>query len=41
MSLAVDSAEVAEELNSSEETDFAPSSDELAATEENQEDEKQ
>jgi len=39
-SLAVDSAEVAEEIASSE-TDFAPSSDELAATEETQEDEKQ
>ncbi len=41
MSLAVDSAEVAEEVASSEATNFAPSSDELAATDENQEDEKQ
>jgi transcription termination/antitermination protein NusA len=40
-SLAVDAAEVTEELASSEATDFAPSSDELAATDEDEEDEKQ
>jgi transcription termination/antitermination protein NusA len=40
-SLAVDSAEVTEELASSEATDFVPSSDELAATDEDKEDEKQ